>query len=295
MIKKAVLGALAAFSLAGCGIAASNNEAYTCEERDASVQVEERQEEKKKEEEQSNDDTKRFFAQCHDGKYDFDTRCIDFSQGYVDNAINSVYRIERIARYKKNGKQEEEKSHCSSILIDNGIVLTAKHCTHFRRLDARGIKYSMEINLMHGGKRYPLETIIRGISDFAVLEMEKPAELPFFPYPLGNTEDMEAGNFTYMIGYVDMNYPMIREGIVTRMEPNDDRWGKGYFLISNGIHFGDSGGATIAFRDGIPEIIGINCYKHNDHDHAGGVLRADMITDEVIARLILAIRADMRF
>ena len=147
---------------------------------------------------------------------------------------------------------------------------------------------------MHGGKRYPLEILVEGATDFAVLEMKKPAELPFLPYALGDTSTLEAGNITYMTGYVDREYSMIREGIVTRMEPNDQGWGEGYFLISNGIHFGDSGGATIGFRDGVPELIGINCYKHEEHDHAGGVLRIDMIRNEILARYIFAAQITLR-
>ncbi|MDI6737550.1 MAG: serine protease [Nanoarchaeota archaeon] len=281
MIKKAVLGALAALSLAGCNsIAIGNEEAHIYENRDASVQIEENP---KKEQ-----DNERFFAQCHDGLYDFDTRCIDFSQGYLNNAISSVYKIERIARYEKDGKQEEEKSHCTSVLIENGMVLTAKHCMYFRNLDIKGIKYDTEFSLVSDNKHYGLEKLIEGNADFAILAMKKPADLPFFPYQLGDTTDMEAGNFTYIIGFVGREYPMLRDGIVTKVEPNDNGWGEGYFLVSNGIHFGDSGGATIAFRDGIPELIGINCYKHTAHDHAGGVLRIDRIRNEVLARFLLS-------
>ena len=285
MLKRAVLGAFAALSLAGCDSITSNKEeAHIYEERDVPVQVEERKTENQ------NNDNERFFAMCHDGLYDFDTRCIDFTQGYLNDAINSVYRIERIARYKKNGKQEEQKSHCGAVLFDNGIALTARHCTHFKDLDMRGIKYSTEFSLLSQGKHYKLEKIIEGNIDFAILVMNKPADLPFFPYELGDTTDLEAGNFTYMIGYIDREYPMIRDGIVTKIEPNDIGWGPGYFLVNNGIHFGDSGGITIAFRDGIPELIGINCYKHTAHDHAGGVLSMNSINNEVIARFLLSLR-----
>ncbi|MDD4878639.1 MAG: serine protease, partial [Candidatus Nanoarchaeia archaeon] len=256
MVKKAVLGALAAFSLAGSQISANDETMYA--NYSPALQYEENpiesiapQETESVPELSEND---RLLAQCHDGEYDFDTRCIDFTQGYVDNIVNSIYRIERIARYEQDGKQEEEKSYCSSTLIEDGIVITAKHCAHFRSLDARGIKYDMEINLMREGRRYGLETILKGNKDFAILMMKKPANIPFFPYELGDTTGLQAGNFTYMIGYVDKSYPMIRDGIVTRMEPNDAGWNEGYFLVSNGIHFGDSGGATIAFRDGIPEF-----------------------------------------
>lgn len=287
MIKKAALGALAALSI-GCYSISNEEEAGTYENRDAIQVTEERQENPA--EKQNSNDTERFFAQCHDGLYDFDTRCIDFTQGYLNNAISSVYKIERIARYTSSNQPREEKSSCSSVLLEDGIVITAKHCVHFSRLDLLGIKYDMEINLMNGDKRYPLEIILEGVKDFALLEMEKPANLPFFPYALGDTGEMEAGNYTYMIGYVDRNYPMIRDGTVTRMESNDGFWGNGYFLISNGIHFGDSGGLTIAFRDGIPEMIGINCYKHSAHDHAGGVLRIDRIRDEILARFIIAMQ-----
>lgn len=286
MFKRAALVALAALSLAGCSpTIASNEGAY--ESRDASVHIEKKQE-------NLNEDIERFFAMCHDGLYDFDRRCIDFTQGYKQNAINSVYKMERIARYKKDGKQEEEKSYCSSVLLDKGFVLAAKHCMHFKDLDTKGIKYETEFSLLSNDKKYGLEKIIEGNTDFAILVMSKPADLPFFPYELGDTTDIEAGNFTYMIGVVDRDYTMIREGIITKVEPNDEGWGKGYFIVNNGIHFGDSGGITFAFRDGIPELIGINCYKHTSHDHAGGVLRMDRIKNEVLARFLLALRITLR-
>ena len=49
----------------------------------------------------------------------------------------------------------------------------------------------MEINLMHGGKRYPLEILVEGATDFAVLEMKKPAELPFCHMRLGTLQHLK--------------------------------------------------------------------------------------------------------
>lgn len=223
-----------------------------------------------------------YFAQCRDGLYDFDTRCIDFTQGYIEISLKSAYHIKRVARYKQNGQETVEIKHCSSALLENGYLLTAKHCVHFKELEIRGggVRHDKEFFLLNDGKEYGLEIVLEGQKDFAVLKLKKDADLPYMPFAFGKAEELTEGNLTYLFGYIDDQNVNFRPGTIATADEQNTRWGKGYFLINNGSAFGDSGGLVIGFRDGKPEFVGINCYKHEEHEHAGGVLRAEEIMKE---------------
>jgi len=75
-----------------------------------------------------------------------------------------------------------------------------------------------------------------------------------FKYPFGNSENLELGNFVYIIGY-PMGHKMITRGIVS----NTLDIKSSSFLIDALFNRGFSGGIILAIRDGVPnfELVGL--------------------------------------
>ncbi len=110
---------------------------------------------------------------------------------------------------------------------------------------------------------------IPGEGDFEVLVSDKKRDLailskkaindPFqkikpFRYPLGESSNLELGNFVYIIGY-PMGHKMITKGIVSNTRDNNSD----SFLIDALFNRGFSGGIILAIRDGVPnfELVGM--------------------------------------
>jgi len=110
---------------------------------------------------------------------------------------------------------------------------------------------------------------IPGLDDFEIVASDNKRDLailkkkvthdPFqrvkpFKYPLGRSENLELGNFVYIIGY-PMGHKMITRGIVSNTR--DDR--SSSFLIDALFNRGFSGGIILAIRDGVPnfELVGL--------------------------------------
>jgi len=94
--------------------------------------------------------------------------------------------------------------------------------------------------------------------DLAILR-KKVTKDPFhqlkpLKYPIGNSENLELGNFVYIIGY-PMGHNMITRGIVSNTR--DDH--SASFLIDALFNRGFSGGIILAIRDGVPnfELVGL--------------------------------------
>ncbi len=77
---------------------------------------------------------------------------------------------------------------------------------------------------------------------------------PVFNYPVGEPQDLEWGNFVYIMGF-PAGYQMVTRGIVSNPKVNN----KGEFLIDALFNQGISGGIVLAVRDGVPnfELVGI--------------------------------------
>jgi hypothetical protein len=73
-------------------------------------------------------------------------------------------------------------------------------------------------------------------------------------YPLGESKNLEWGNFVYIMGY-PLGYQMITRGIISKPVNRRDE----YFLIDASFNEGFSGGIVLAIRDGVPnfELVGL--------------------------------------
>lgn len=78
---------------------------------------------------------------------------------------------------------------------------------------------------------------------------------PVFPYPVGNSDELEWGNFIYLAGF-PAGQLMLTKGIVSKAQAADDN-----FLTDAPFNEGFSGGIALAVRDGVPnfEWVGIGC------------------------------------
>lgn len=277
--KACAIGTALAFAASGCQLAAKEgpnilygpNEAQQAETYVAPIE-----------------DT--FFNQCHDGEYDFDSRCIDFTQGYVQDAKNGVYLFNKTIEVNMFGMigEQDLEGICSSFLLEDGLLLTAGHCEAAEPpLPPFATVTGAEYSITHEGKRYELEKIATGGDvDVALFRVKNPEGLPYLPFALGDTDKITEGNVVYLFGYTGLSDVNVRDGIVGVKEDTSTESPEatgGYFEITNGADHGDSGGLVIGFRDGIPEILGVLCYRYNHH--RGGTLKLGTIPEEIMRHL----------
>jgi hypothetical protein len=149
-------------------------------------------------------------------------------------------------------------------------------------------EYSETSFLNANGTIYPLEKAWTGSGDddFTILKLTNPEPgLHSASIRFGSAEYLANGSITYT--FSAMNEPWIKEGHVFNRENGNgiyDTDNYEYFLEDTYVTHGDSGGPVIAFRDGVPELIGITCY----YTHArcgqmlvreGGILKIDVVLE----------------
>ena len=227
-----------------------------------------------------------FYVQCHDNEFDFDSRCIDFTQGYLADAKEGVYLFNQDITADVFGEQRSVSLDgiCSSILLKNGYLLTAQHCVDIEsELPFGVILQDQEFSISHNGQKYALEKIaVGGDVDAALFKLKEQADLPYVPFNFGDTDKVAEGNLVYLFGYTGLSDVNVRDGVIGVREDtySASETSGGYFLISNGAGSGDSGGLVVGFRDGIPEILGVLCYEY--HTYAGGTLKMNKIPEEIM-------------
>lgn len=229
-----------------------------------------------------------FFAVCHDNDYDFDSRCIDFTHGQIAAAKNSVYQFNQTieAEIFGMGETRDLDGICSSILLQEGHLLTAQHCVDLEPPWFVNI-LKQDFSITYNRQKYALEKIaLGGDTDIALFKVKEYEGLPYLPFAIGDTDKITEGNLTYLFGYKGTPEVHVREGIVSAAEDTflHGIFGEGHFLITNGVDRGDSGGLVMGFRDGMPEILGITLYRYAT-EHAGGILKIEKIPEEILRRL----------
>jgi hypothetical protein len=94
--------------------------------------------------------------------------------------------------------------------------------------------------------------------DIAIVGNEQPLFsapiLPVFRFPAGKAEELDWGNFVYIIGF-PRGEKMITSGLIS--SPNRDKYHS--FIVDAVFNRGFSGGIVLAIRDGVPnfELVGI--------------------------------------
>jgi S1-C subfamily serine protease len=71
--------------------------------------------------------------------------------------------------------------------------------------------------LRHDGVEHPLRVLVLGLEDdMALFEIPRGVSPPSFPYSLGNSNDLQVGNYIYAIGNTLNMSVNVREGIAIR-------------------------------------------------------------------------------
>lgn len=224
--------------------------------------------------------------QCSDGLYDNNTSCAETLEDILGSVEAGTYKLHTLVKYRveggKSSGRREYAWNSSCVLLESGYILAAGHAVSNERLEelleenAGGAVTELEMafSININNESYPVNPVWTGDvwrnnEDFAILAFEAKPELslPYFQFEAGNPEELEKGNITYT--FTAINEPHRKEGHVS--SPNRGIYNN-YFNETTNIIRGDSGGPVIAFRDGVPELVGIIVRKNGD------VLKANTIT-----------------
>jgi S1-C subfamily serine protease len=213
-----------------------------------------------------------------DGLYDNNPILVNQEAMQIKKIIDAVCFLHTDTEFKlEDGEVVTAELEGAGVLIFEKYILTVNHAVSqdslqvemvtpmgIQRIDVPAQKVSEQTYLKLNGTRIDLEEITKGKEDdIAIFELPDGLGLNSFPYQIGNSDDLQVGNFLYVIGN-PLNYGInVREGIVSSMTAPEaiaailPRF-ENAFMISNGVNPGDSGTPVIAIRDGRYELVGLS-------------------------------------
>ena len=213
-----------------------------------------------------------------DGMYDNNPILVNQRAMEIRKIIESVYFLHTDTEFKlEDGEVITAELDGAGVLIFGDYILTVNHAVSqdslqvemltpmgIQRIDVPAEKLSEHTYLKLDDSRIELEEVVKGKEDdIAIFKVPDGLHLNCFPYKIGNSDELEVGNFIYVIGN-PMNYGInVREGIVSSMMAPEaiaailPRF-ENAFMISNGVNPGDSGTPVIAIRDGRYELVGLS-------------------------------------
>ena len=213
-----------------------------------------------------------------DGLYDNNPILVNQRIMQIKRIIDAVYFLHTDTEFKlEDGEIITAELDAAGVLIFDRYILTVNHAVSQENLQVEMItpvgvqsidvpskKLSEHTYLKLNGTRIELEEVVKGKDDdIAIFKVPDGLGLNSFPYDIGNSDDLQVGNFLYVIGN-PMNYGInVREGIVSSMIAPEaiaailPRY-ENAFMISNGVNPGDSGTPVIAIRDGQYELVGLS-------------------------------------
>jgi S1-C subfamily serine protease len=197
----------------------------------------------------------------------------DYSQAInPNNGINDA----TLRSAKSESNSNTSSSGTATIVAigrDKILLLTTAHIINFRDTiytyfsDSKGqpTNYIESVAIKQSQSIYIGEI---GISELKVVLADEKKDIAFlegvfdykfinknsvFSYKIGNSSELEWGDFVYVFGY-PMHYQLLTRGIVSIVESSED-----YFLVDVNVNRGSSGGIVLALRDGIPnfELVGM--------------------------------------
>ncbi len=213
-----------------------------------------------------------------DGLYDNNPILVNQRIMEIKRIIDAVYFLHTDTEFKlEDGEVVTSELDAAGVLTFDRYILTVNHAVSQENLQVEMItpvgvqsidvpseKLSEHTYLKLNGTRIELEEVVKGKDDdIAIFKVPDGLDLNSFPYGIGNSDDLQVGNFLYVIGN-PMNYGInVREGIVSSMIAPEaiaailPRY-ENAFMISNGVNPGDSGTPVIAIRDGQYELVGLS-------------------------------------
>ncbi len=213
-----------------------------------------------------------------DGMYDNNPILVNQRLMRIQRIIDSVYFLHTDTEFKlEDGEVITAELDGAGVFILDRYILTVSHAVSqdtlqvemltpmgIQRIDVPAEKLSEQTYLNLNGSRISLEQVVKGKEDdIAIFKVPDGLQLNSFPYEIGNSDELQVGDFIYVVGN-PMNYGInVREGIVSSMIAPEaiaailPRF-ENAFMISNGVNPGDSGTPVIAIRDGKYELVGLS-------------------------------------
>jgi len=240
--------------------------------------------------------------QSIDGRYDNNTFLVDSQAMSLSRIIESLYtvRTEVEFRLDASGQRVKKELKGTGVVLFGKFLLTVEHVTRLEypivttpmgKVKVESTKVSERNFLEYNGESYPLERLVVDKKiDVALFRLPEGLHLISFPYQIGNSDDLEVGNFVYLIGN-PMNFGInVREGIVSSLKaPNVvrevDSIAENAFMVSNGLNPGDSGTPVIAIRDGQYELVGLSQGSFIRSQRLGWVIRINTVLRRIQASM----------
>lgn len=237
-----------------------------------------------------------------DGRYDNHSYMVDSSKMELSRIASSIVKlITRTTFEAPDGTRMQNELEGSGVVVAGRFILTVEHVVTVHSLKIQtpvGIleppvkKIDEETYLRWNGEDHILKAMYRNKDDdIALFELPVDVDPPSYPYKVGNSDDLELGNYIYVVGN-PMNLGVnVREGIVSALQAPDqisyiNAKGENAFMVSNGLVPGDSGTPVIAIRDGNFELVGLSQGTFVGNTRLGWVIRIN-----AILRLLYASRA----
>ena len=241
-------------------------------------------------------------ADMRDGHYDNNTFLVRPRKMSLNRVIESLYRVRTEVEFRLNadGRKMIKSMEGTAVALFGKYLLTVEHvvslgqptvATPVGRVTLAATKIGERTFLEHRGRRYPLERLVADKDvDVALFRLPPGLNLKSFPYRIGNSDDLEVGNYIYLIGN-PMNFGInVREGIVSslnapRVITKVDSIAANAFMVSNGLNPGDSGTPVIAIRDGNYELVGLSQGSFVRSQRLGWVIRINTVLQRIRSSL----------
>ena len=234
----------------------------------------------------------------YDDQYDNNTFLVKTRQMRLSRIIESLHTIQTEVTFRayQGGRLIKHNVKGTAVALFGRFLLTVEHVvsmdkmtadTPFGRVILPAKKVSQRTVLEHSGRRYELEPlVIDKAMDVALFRLPEGLSLKSFPYRIGNSDDLQVGNFIYTVGN-PMNFGInVREGIVSSLKAPPvisqlNAIAENAFMVSNGLNPGDSGTPVIAIRDGEYELVGLSQGTFHASQRLGWVIRINKILGRV--------------
>ncbi len=245
--------------------------------------------------------TRDYLSQFRDGLYDNNTFLVNpmaMRLEYISKAMQTVVTESEFRTTE--GEIVKQKNEGIATVLGNRYLLTVDHVvssyelsvpTPLGKLVRPAEKLKETTYLRHGDRLIPLKSLVREReTDVALFLLPEGINLPSFPYAMGNSDELQMGNYVYIVGN-PLNYGLnVREGIVSTMQAPPairevDADEKNAFMVSNGLNPGDSGGPVIAIRDGKFELVGLAQGTFANTQKMSWVIRINSILNRLAKKL----------
>lgn len=217
-----------------------------------------------------------------DGMYDNHNSFVDESKYSLEEILESVEMIEHEITYKVdytdlegklNSTTKKQSMFGSGVVIEKkdgkAYILTNKHILEestslnfqlpksYKFIKAEKVSertYIIKNWLLFKKQIDVKEVASNSRLDIALLEADDSKDFKKFPYKIGNSDDLSAGDFVWVMGNPLGIEDYTLKGNVSKEDYNNN---PNYFMIGCDVQPGYSGGIVVAVRDGKYELVGL--------------------------------------